>query len=186
MNGRMSKAGFALFDTPLGACGIAWARAGLIGTLLPEPDPAATRVRLAQRFAGMAEAEPTDAVRDAMRAIAAHLGGVRVDYAGIALDFGRVGVWEAAVYRAARDIPPGETRTYGALAAALGEPGAAQAVGQALGRNPWPIVVPCHRITAADGRTGGFSAPGGAATKLRLLEIEGALAVDRLPLFAPR
>ncbi|MBX3561840.1 MAG: methylated-DNA--[protein]-cysteine S-methyltransferase [Sphingomonas sp.] len=182
----MADTGFALFDTPLGACGIAWAPDGLIGTLLSERDPAATRARLSRCFEGLAEAEPTDAVRAAMRDIAAHLGGARVDYVDVTLDFGRVGAWEAAVYRAARAIPFGETRTYGALAAVLDEPGAAQAVGQALGRNPWPIIVPCHRIIAADGRTGGFSAPGGAATKLRLLEIEGALAADRLPLFAPR
>lgn len=182
----MDDTGYALFDTPFGACGIAWAHGGLIGTMLPERDAAATRARLARRFDGLAEADPPKAVRAAIGEVVAHLGGARVDYDGVALDFARVGAWEAAVYRAARAIPHGETRTYGALAAALGEPGAAQAVGQALGRNPWPIIVPCHRITAADGRAGGFSAPGGAATKLRLLEIEGALAADRLPLFAPR
>ena len=124
-------------------------------------------------------------LRDANLAdVAAQLRGARVDYSQTPLAFERVGAFEASVYRAALAIPWGETRTYGALAAALGDPGAAQAVGQALGRNPWPIVVPCHRITAADGRAGGFSAPGGAATKLRLLEIEGALAPESLPLFA--
>jgi len=90
------------------------------------------------------------------------------------------------VYARTSAIPPGGTATYGEVAAALGDPGLSRAVGQALGRNPWPIVVPCHRVTAADGRMGGFSAPGGGATKLRLLEIEGALVPESLPLFAPR
>jgi methylated-DNA-[protein]-cysteine S-methyltransferase len=89
------------------------------------------------------------------------------------------------VYACTRAIPPGRTRTYGEIAAALGDPGLSRAVGQALGRNPWPIVIPCHRVTAVDGRAGGFSAPGGAATKLRLLDIEGALAPETLPLFSP-
>lgn len=186
MTADMGDTGFALFETALGVCGIAWGPAGLIGTLLPEPDPAATRARFARRFGETAEQSPPDPVRRTIGMIVAHLGGARVDYSGTALDSGLVGAFETAVYRAAREIPHGETRSYGALAAALGMPGAAQAVGRALGRNPWPIVVPCHRITAADGRSGGFSAPGGAATKLRLLEIEGALAPERLPLFAAR
>jgi methylated-DNA-[protein]-cysteine S-methyltransferase len=181
----MAGKGFASFDTPLGVCGVAWGPGGLIGTLLPELRMT-MRARLKQRFSELDEAEPNPAARAAIRGIVAHLGGAKVDHAGIILDFDCVGAWEADVYRAARTIPQGETRTYGALAAAIGEPGAAQAVGQALGRNPWPIIVPCHRITAANGRAGGFSAPGGATTKLKLLEIEGALAADRLPLFVPR
>lgn len=182
----MTDSGFALFDTALGVCGIVWGPDGLRGVQLPEPTAAAGRARLARRFPDLEEAPPPAAIRAVIDRIAAHLAGARDDYAGVAIDFARVGEWEASVYRAALAIPSGETRTYGALAAVLGEPGAAQAVGQALGRNPWPIVVPCHRITAADGRTGGFSAPGGAVTKLRLLEIEGALAAETLPLFAPR
>lgn len=182
----MSLAGFALFDTPLGPCGLAWGPDGLRGLQLPERDRPSALAHLARRFPDLAEAEPSVEARTIMARVAAHLGGGRDDYADVTLDFARVGAWEASVYRAARAIPAGETRTYGALAATLGEAGAAQAVGQALGRNPWPIIVPCHRITAADGRTGGFSAPGGAATKLKLLEIEGALAAETLPLFAPR
>lgn len=182
----MDSCGFALFDTPLGACGMAWGLDGLRGLQLPERDRPTALARLARRFADLTETEPPPDMAAIMTRVAAHLGGARDDYADVSLDFARVGAWEASVYGAARGIPAGETRTYGALAAALGEPGAAQAVGQALGRNPWPIIVPCHRITAAEGRTGGFSAPGGAATKLKLLEIEGALAADRLPLFAPR
>jgi methylated-DNA-[protein]-cysteine S-methyltransferase len=169
-----------VFDTALGACGLAWGPGGLVGVLLPERDSGRTRARLAQRYPDLAEGDPPAAAER----IAAFLGGARDDLRDLALDTGRLGPFDASVYEEARAIPPGETITYGALAARLGDPGQARAVGQALGRNPWPIVVPCHRITAADGRMGGFSAPGGRATKLRLLEIEGALAVDGLPLFA--
>jgi methylated-DNA-[protein]-cysteine S-methyltransferase len=179
----MDGAGFALFETKIGACGIAWGLAGLRGVQLPEADEKTALARLARRFPDLTEssAEPAAPV---IEEIAAHLAGHAVDYARVKLDMNGVHAFERSVYAAARAIPFGETRTYGALAAQVGDPQAAQAVGQALGRNPWPIIVPCHRITAADGRTGGFSAPGGAATKLKLLEIEGALAAERLPLFA--
>ncbi|MGD9805359.1 MAG: methylated-DNA--[protein]-cysteine S-methyltransferase, partial [Hyphomicrobiaceae bacterium] len=90
------------------------------------------------------------------------------------------------LYAEARRIPWGETVTYGDLARALGQPGAARAVGQAMGRNPVPIIMPCHRVLASGSALRGFSAPGGIATKQRLLELERANAVERLPLFAPR
>lgn len=179
----MDGAGFALFDTPIGRCGLAWGAHGLRGVQLPEASDEAGLARLARRFPDLGPA-PGEAVRDVIDEIVRHLGGAPVDYRRVKLDFGGVHAFERSVYAAARAIPFGETRTYGALAAQVGDPLAAQAVGQALGRNPWPIIVPCHRITAAEGRTGGFSAPGGAATKLRLLEIEGALAPETLPLFA--
>jgi methylated-DNA-[protein]-cysteine S-methyltransferase len=181
----MSKRGFAWFETPIGACGIAWSEAGLLSVRLPETDPRRASRSFANGFPELEEAAMPPAVAVVAKRIAAHLGGVQTDYVDVALDDGSVGAWERSVYRAAAAIPFGETRTYGALARELGRPETAQAVGQALGRNPWPIVVPCHRILAADGRTGGFSAPGGATTKLRLLEIEGALAPSSLPLFAP-
>lgn len=185
MISAVTDAGFALFDTPIGRCAIAWEGAAVLGLQLPEASDESARARMARRFPGFTPAEPPAPVVRLIGQVAAHLGGERVDYSAAALALERAGAFETSVYRAALAIPWGETRTYGALAAGLGDPGAAQAVGQALGRNPWPIVVPCHRITAADGRTGGFSAPGGAATKLRLLEIEGALAPETLPLFAP-
>ena len=93
----MDDSGFALFETALGHCGIAWGPAGIIGTLLPEADPAATRARLARRFGAPGETAPTEMARSAMRATAAHLGGARLAYAGVTLDFGRVGAWAAAV-----------------------------------------------------------------------------------------
>lgn len=174
----------ALFDTPIGLCGIAWSADGLRGVQMPEAGVSAARSRLARRFPGSVESEPPGSVLEIIETIRGHLRGSATVYAEAMLDFAGIGAWEASVYRAALAVRYGETRTYGALAASLGAPGGAQAVGQALGRNPWPIVIPCHRILAADGRTGGFSAPGGAHTKLRLLEIEGALGPASLPLFA--
>ena len=180
----MKERGFALFETAIGPCAVAWSAAGLTATQLPEKSHDLARARMVRR-AGVDEAEPPASVQAAMAKIVAHLAGEQIDYRNVPLDRTGVGLWECAVYDAAVAIPPGETRTYGELARALGRPEAAQAVGQALGRNPWPIVVPCHRILAVDGRTGGFSAPGGVGTKLKLLEIEGALVPATLPLFAP-
>ncbi|MGE0179438.1 MAG: methylated-DNA--[protein]-cysteine S-methyltransferase [Sphingomonas sp.] len=182
----MSERGFTLFETAIGRCIVGWAEAGLTATQLPEASRDRALARMARRMPDADEAEPPQWVRGVIGRIASHLAGARVDYADVPLDERGLGEWERAVYRAAAAIPAGETRTYGALAGSLGRPDAAQAVGQALGRNPWPIVIPCHRILAADGRTGGFSAPGGVATKLKLLEIEGALAPATLPLFASR
>jgi len=179
----LSGSGFSLFQTPIGRCGIAWAPVGLVGLNLPEADDRAAAMRLRHRFPALAMADPPEPVVDAIARIAAFLAGEPDDFLDLALDFGRTGPWERAVYEMARAIPAGTTITYGTLAGRLGDPARAQAVGQALGRNPWPIVVPCHRITAADGRMGGFSAPGGTTTKLKLLEIEGALRPESLPLF---
>lgn len=180
----MSDSGLAMFETPIGTCGIAWRATGLVGLQLP--DGRATPERFQRRFSDLAEATPPLWVQEAIEAVVSLLSGKPVDLGFVRLDFSGLGEFEATVLRAARGIPAGHTVTYGAIAAQLGEPNAGQAVGRALGRNPWPIVVPCHRVTAAAGRTGGFSAPGGTATKLRLLEIEGALAAENLPLFAER
>lgn len=181
----MNESGIAIFDTAIGKCGLAWREGRLAGVQLPEGQ-GRTLARLRRRFADLEPAEAPAWVEQAIGAIRALLGGQAADLSRIPLDLDSVGAFEAAVYRLAQAIPPGSTRTYGELAAELGDPSAARAVGQALGRNPWPIVVPCHRIVGAGGRSGGFSAPGGAGTKLRLLEIEGALSAERLPLFSPR
>lgn len=181
----MTATGFALFETAFGACAIGWGPAGIFGLQLPEAGEAAARARLRRRFPGLEPSEPPAAIADAMARIAAFLAGAADDFADIELDMGAAGTFDRAVYRETRAIPSGSTDTYGAIAARLGDPGHARAVGQALGRNPWPIVVPCHRVTGAGGRMGGFSAPGGRATKLKLLEIEGALRAETLPLFGP-
>ena len=179
----MERSSYAFFETPLGLCAIVWDARGIIGTQLPEAGRGIATRRLQRRFPDAHNGPPPPAIGAAMARIAAALGGAKDDFGDLALDWRAVGAFDRAVYQAARAIPAGETITYGALAQRLGDPGRAQAVGQALGRNPWPIIVPCHRITGSDGRMGGFSAPGGRATKLKLLEIEGALAAETLPLF---
>jgi O-6-methylguanine DNA methyltransferase len=170
----MSLRGFALFDTPIGRCGIAWGPGGVAGVQLPEAREAATRARLARRFPDATLAPPPPGVADAIAAIGALLRGERVELRTIALDMAGVPAFHRRVYDVARAIPPGTTLTYGEVAARAGAPGAARAVGQALGRNPFAIVVPCHRVLAAGGRVGGFSANGGVHTKLKLLALERA------------
>jgi methylated-DNA-[protein]-cysteine S-methyltransferase len=132
------------------------------------------RARLARRFPDAAEAEPPAFVRDAVAGIVRLLAGEAVDLSDIPLDLSAASDLERRVYRAALRIPHGEVRTYGEIAREIGADGAAQAVGVALGRNPVPIVVPCHRVLASGGKSGGFSAPGGVSTKFRMLEIERA------------
>ena len=173
-------AGYALFDTALGRCGIAWSARGVVAVQLPEADEATTRSRLARSARGAPEAAPPPAVRAAIEAIAALLAGAKRDLEDVVLDESGVPDFHRRVYAAARRIPPGRTATYGELEPQLGLPGAARAVGQALGRNPFTLIVPCHRVLAAGGRSGGFSAHGGVTTKLRLLEIEGALGRESL------
>ncbi|HEY0312479.1 MAG TPA: methylated-DNA--[protein]-cysteine S-methyltransferase [Allosphingosinicella sp.] len=167
---------FFLFDTALGRCALVWRGKAIIGASLPERDDEAMRRSLARRFPGAVEAEPPAFVQHVAHRIARHFAGERQDFADVPFALA-ASAFETAVYAAALAIPCGETRTYGELARAVGQPQAAQAVGIALGRNPVPILVPCHRILAGGGRSGGFSAPGGVATKFRILEIEGA----RLP-----
>ena len=166
--------GYALFDTTLGRCAIAWSERGIVATQLPGSDDAATRRRIARALPGAVESPPPPAVAAAIDAITRLLAGEPDDLSSLALDLDGVPEFHRRVYDVARAIPPGETRSYGDLAKALGEPGAAQAVGRALGRNPVPIVVPCHRVLAANGALHGFSAPGGVATKRRMLALEGA------------
>jgi methylated-DNA-[protein]-cysteine S-methyltransferase len=173
----MPTLAFALFATPLGHCGIAWGTKGLTGVQLPEADEATTRLRMQARFAKAPEATPPPEVQTAMRAIVALLAGEPTeprDLSHLVLDMEGVPPFHQRVYTLARHIPPGETLTYGELAHLLGEPGAARAVGQALGANPFAPVVPCHRILAAQSGAGGFSAPGGMNTKLRMLLAERA------------
>lgn len=150
---------------------------------LPESDDAQTRSRLQRRCQGAPESPPPQGVQLAIDAIVALLRGEKPDLSFIALDLEEVPSFERRAYAAARAVPPGHTTTYGEIAAALGEPGAARAVGQAMGHNPWPIVVPCHRVLASSGSLGGFSAAGGPRTKLRILAIEGADAAKQVDLF---
>jgi methylated-DNA-[protein]-cysteine S-methyltransferase len=176
-------AGVAFFATALGVCGVAWNRRGISGMQLPEARAAATRKRLRARFPQSHEAVPPESVQQAIDKVVALLSGSKPDLSSVALDLEGVPDFDRRVYEIARRVPPGATTTYGAVAGTLGEPGSARAVGQALGRNPFPIVVPCHRVLAAGGRLGGFSAGGGVSTKLKMLAIEGADVARQRGLF---
>jgi methylated-DNA-[protein]-cysteine S-methyltransferase len=165
--------GYALFETAIGRCALVWRGGLVVGAALPEASDERARRSLARRFPGAVETEPPSFAAEAMARIASLLAGGKTDLGDIKLDPGG-SAFERNVWQAARRIPCGEVRSYGDIAREIGAPGAAQAVGLALGRNPVPIVVPCHRVLAADGRSGGFSAPGGVTTKFRILEIEGA------------
>jgi methylated-DNA-[protein]-cysteine S-methyltransferase len=169
---------FALFNTPIGRCGIAWDGEMIVGVQLPEARVADTRARLRERFDGARAGAPPPPVQSAIDRIVASLRGRADGLVDIPLDLASLPPFQRKVYEVVRTIPAGETMSYGEVAAEAGSPGAARAVGQALGRNPYAIVVPCHRVLAAGGRTGGFSATGGVSTKLRMLAIEGVRTAD--------
>lgn len=166
--------GLALFDTDIGRCGIAWGDRGLLGVQLPEATDARTLSRLAQKAPAAREAAMPDHVRRACDAMTELLRGEANDLAFIVVDMEQVPAFNRRVYDLARTIAPGETLTYGDIATRLGDKLLSRAVGKALGENPFPIVIPCHRVLAANGKTGGFSANGGVATKFRMLAIERA------------
>lgn len=153
----------ATFATEFGACGISWGERTLIGFELPvaaeRPD----------------DAVPPPWVEGIIGRVRRHLAGEYQDFSDLAYDFGRVGRFCEQVLRATLAVPAGQTRSYGEIAAAIGQPPAAsRSVGAALGSNPWPLLIPCHRVIAADGKMTGFSGPGGVETKLKLLALEGA------------
>jgi methylated-DNA-[protein]-cysteine S-methyltransferase len=164
--------GFALFETTIGRCAIVWSERGISGVQFPEGSEQATRNRLQRRFPNAREAAAPPAVRHTIAEITALLAGERRDLSDAVLDCAAV---------------PDSTLSYGEVAERLGDRGLAREVAQALGQNPFPIIVPCHRVMAAGGKTGGFSAPGGVRTKLKLLSIEraqpsGPTLFDDLPL----
>lgn len=175
--------GYTCFDTALGTCGVAWGPEGIVGVQLPELDAAATRARMERRFPHLDEASPLPEVTRAIAGVQGLLRGERVDLRTIRLDMQGIPTFHQRAYALARDLAVGETITYGEMARRLGEPGAARAVGQAMSSNPFAPIVPCHRVLAAGGRSGGFSAPGGAHTKLRMLAIEGAAPNGQPSLF---
>lgn len=177
----MAAHAFSLFRTPLGVCGIGWSELGVSLLQLPEAHEAATRARVMRCLPEAQSTQPPAVIQAGIDAIRALLNGERRDLAEIELDYSGVPEFHRRVYVAARKVLPGSTVSYGELARRLLAPGAARAVGQALGKNPFAIIVPCHRVLAAGGKLGGFSANGGTATKIRLLEIEGALTQTRDP-----
>lgn len=170
----MTTPGHTVFDTALGACGIGWSATGVRTVQLPDATPGRTAARLLRWHPELPAATPPPEIVRVIEDIRRLLDGVPVDLTYVGVDLDGVPEFERRVYDVARTVPPGDMITYGELADRLGAPGAARAVGRALGRNPVPIVVPCHRVVAAGGRSGGFSAPGGVSTKMRMLAIEGA------------
>jgi len=164
-----------VFDTAIGPCGVAWSARGLIAVALPEKDHAATERRLRAKSGSTGAAKPPPWVAALIADIKRYLAGEAVDFSAVAVDLGGVDPFRRQLYESMRAIGWGSTTTYGELARRVGltEPQAAQDVGQAMGRNPMPIVVPCHRVLAAGMKIGGFSAYGGAMTKERLLALEG-------------
>ncbi len=166
------------FDTALGRCAVRWSDAGIAAVLLPitggRPGPA---------LEDGVDVPPF--VRRAVTGMSALLAGGAPEFSDIPLDERGLDDWHRTVYAAARAIPPGTTRSYGEVARTIGrtDPEAARDVGAALARNPFPILVPCHRVVAANGALHGFSAPGGLATKRRMLELEGAPGYGQQVLF---
>lgn len=181
----MGATGHTLFDTPLGPCGMAWGALGIVAVQLPEQDAEGTRRRMLRHTGPCPAVDvPPLRVREAMAGVQALLAGERRALREVVLDMEGLSPLQRRVYEITRAIDPGCTRTYGEIAQELGNPQLARAVGQALGQNPFAPVVPCHRVLAAGRRPGGFSAEGGALTKLRMLEIEGAWPGGTASLFA--
>jgi methylated-DNA-[protein]-cysteine S-methyltransferase len=180
MEQAMTGQHFAIFDTVIGPCGIVWGERGITGVQLPMGTEEKTRKRIHQRNGEISEAAPTAEVQRAIDGMIELLAGKPNDLSGVVLDLDGVPEFNRGVYDIARKIPPGKTMTYGDIAKKLGGVELSRDVGQALGRNPCPIVVPCHRVLAAGNKPGGFSANGGVVTKLKMLEIEGA-AVNHTP-----
>jgi len=169
-----------VFDTAIGTCGVAWSERGLMAVQLPARDRAATERRLiarthSARARSTGAAAPPPAIAALIADITRYLAGDRVDFSAVPVDLSSLDPFRRKLYQTMRALPWGTTTTYGALARTIGLASweGARDVGEAMGRNPVPIVIPCHRVLAAGNKLGGFSAPGGAATKAKLLALEG-------------
>jgi methylated-DNA-[protein]-cysteine S-methyltransferase len=180
---KSTNSGCAQFETSIGPCCIAWNPQAIVAVQLPEFDAVCTRARLLRGTGPLADAPPPPFVKAAIEGVQILLKGGSRDLREVPLDMTGIPDFHQRVYAIARRIAPGHTRTYGEVAQELGDKGLARAVGQALGRNPFAPIVPCHRVLAANGKPGGFSGGGGVATKLRMLAIEGAAPGGTLLLF---
>jgi methylated-DNA-[protein]-cysteine S-methyltransferase len=182
----VDAAGFTLVPTAIGPCAIAWRGDAIVGVALPEADEAATVRRIRRTLPwGVDQGAPPPVVAAVIERVVRLLDGAPEDLADVVVEVRHESDFRRRVHEVVRAIPPGETLTYGEVAERVGEPGGAQAVGRAMGSNPVPIIVPCHRVVGAGGRPVGFSAPGGTATKQRILRIEGAAAGGQPSLFDP-
>ena len=165
---------YLIFDTAGGHCGIAWSDAGITRFQLPAGSAGETERTMVRRVPGVEPGTPTPAVAKAVAAVRRYFTGKETDFSGFTLDLGRQDPFFEQIYAAARRVGWGRTTTYGTLAKELGAgPEMARDVGQAMARNPVALIIPCHRVLAAGGKVGGFSAPGGATAKVRMLELEG-------------
>ncbi|MCM2476068.1 methylated-DNA--[protein]-cysteine S-methyltransferase [Rhizobium sp. CG5] len=174
---------FHIFETPYGFCGLAWSAAGVTRFQLPSEGADATERLLLRRLASARSAEPTPEMAAVIAAVQRYFSGNKMDFSEVRVDLGVQDAFFTQVYAAARQIAWGQTTTYGALARQLGAgPEAARDVGQAMAKNPVPLIIPCHRVLAAGGKIGGFSAPGGSNAKLRMLELEGVRMAPPEPL----
>ena len=170
----MAGCAYTIFDTAVGRCGIAWGESGIVGVQLPEVREIETRRRLFRLYPDARELRPPLSVETAIEGIAALLRGEAADLSGIALDLGGIPAFNARVYTFTRTIPRGQTRSYGEVATGIRASGAVRSVAQAIGRNPFVIIVPCHRVLEAGGYADAISPNGGSISKRRLLSIEGA------------
>jgi len=170
----MAGRGYTIFDTMIGRCGIAWGDSGVIGVQLPEAREIETRRRLFHLYPEARELRPPLNVELAIDGIVALLRGKAADLSEVMLDMTGIPAFNARVYQFTRTIPRGETRTYGEVASSLRATGAVHSVAQAISRNPFMIVVPCHRVLEAGGYADRISPNGGTISKRRLLSIEGA------------
>jgi methylated-DNA-[protein]-cysteine S-methyltransferase len=175
--------GYTVFDTTVGRCGIAWSQAGVVGVHLPEAREIETRRRMLRQYPEARELRPPPEVEIAIDGIVALLRGQACDFNGVTLDMHGVSPFNRRVYEFARTIPKGETMTFAEVAKRLGASGASHAVGQAIVRNPFTIIIPCHRVLPVAGETNGTCANGGVISKRRLLSLEGALASSGPTLF---
>jgi methylated-DNA-[protein]-cysteine S-methyltransferase len=173
---------YHLFRTAHGFAALAWSERGVTSFRLPAPTAEETRRALLRRLPDAIEAEPSAEIAGLIQAIARYFEGERSDFAEVPIDLGQQDPLFAKIYDLVRRLSWGKTTTYGEIAEALGEgPEVARDVGQAMARNPIPLIVPCHRVLAAGGRIGGFSAPGGSNAKARMLELEGVAPQPTLP-----
>ncbi|MBY5746680.1 methylated-DNA--[protein]-cysteine S-methyltransferase [Rhizobium leguminosarum] len=165
---------YLIFETAGGFCGIAWSDAGITRFQLPTKSAEATERLLLRRLPDAEAGAPTLAVLKTVAAVKRYFQGEETDFSGVELDLAGQDTFFRDIYAAARRVGWGHTTTYGALAKELGVgPEAARDVGQAMAKNPVALIIPCHRVLAAGGKIGGFSAPGGSSSKARMLELEG-------------
>jgi len=171
---RQTAHRYLIFETASGFCGIAWNNVGITRFQLPTRSAAAAERILLRRVPGAEPGVPISEVAEAVAAVKRYFEGEETDFSGFKLDLGVQDPFFKRIYAAARRVGWGQTTTYGTLANELGAgPEAARDVGQAMAKNPVALIIPCHRVLAAGGKIGGFSAPGGSAAKIRMLELEG-------------